>query len=29
LGFSGVQKKLIPQLVSKMGAVLNSLNIDK
>ena len=29
LGFSGVQKKLIPQLVSKMGAVLNSLNTDK
>jgi GntR family transcriptional regulator/MocR family aminotransferase len=29
LGFSGVQKKVIPQLVSKMGAVLNSLNTDK
>jgi GntR family transcriptional regulator/MocR family aminotransferase len=29
LGFSGVQKRVIPQLVSKMGAVLNSLNTDK
>ena len=29
LGFSGVQKRVFQQLVSKMGAVLNSLNTDK
>ena len=29
LGFSGVQKKVIPKLVRKMGAALNSLNTNK
>ena len=29
LGFSGVQKKVIPKLVSKMGAALNSLTTNK
>ena len=28
LGFSGVQKKIIPKLVSKMGSVLNSLGAN-